>query len=156
MKFSSHEDIEAPIDFVFDAVTDFSGFERMALRRGAQLRRLDTLAQPGPGMSWDVIFAFRGKTRRLIADIVDYAPPERVEFAGVSPSFELSVLISTLALSRRRTRMTMALVVRPRSLGARLMVQSARLGRGGLARKYAERLRLFSAEIEARAAQAGV
>lgn len=152
MKFSSYEDIEAPIAFVFDAVTDIAGFERAALRRGVDLKRLDALTVPGPGMSWDVAFRFRGKKRKLIADIIGFQHPELIEFSAVSTSFELTLLASTMALSRRRTRLTMALDLRPRSLGARLMLQSVKLGRGNLKRKFADRVRTFSQDIETRAA----
>ena len=41
MKFSTREDIEAPVDHVFAEVSDFAGFERRALRHGADITRLD-------------------------------------------------------------------------------------------------------------------
>ena len=41
MKLSTREDIEAPIGTVFDAVTDFDGFERQLLRRGVDVTRDD-------------------------------------------------------------------------------------------------------------------
>ena len=37
MELSGSQDIEAPIDFVFDAITDFDGFTRHALRRGVEV-----------------------------------------------------------------------------------------------------------------------
>jgi len=52
MKFSTREDVEAPVDYVFGQISDFGAFERQALRRGADVRRLDS----GPfvtGSAWD-------------------------------------------------------------------------------------------------------
>lgn len=152
MKFVSHEDIEAPIGFVFKAVTDFTGHERAALRRGADVQRLDAPAEPGQGASWNVAFHYQGKIRRMMARITRCDHLELVEVAGVSDGFELTVQISLVALSRGRTRLTMQLDLRPRSLGARLMLQSAKLGRSKLKRRYDEKLRAYAHRIETRAA----
>jgi hypothetical protein len=65
MHFQSQYDIQAPIAWVFQQVSDFPAFERQALRRGADLRRLDGLPRPGQGMAWDVKYQFRGKDRDL-------------------------------------------------------------------------------------------
>ena len=60
MKFSTREDISAPIDQVFQALCDFEAFERLAMRRGAELRRTDTMTRPGVGMQWHVTYSMRG------------------------------------------------------------------------------------------------
>ena len=52
MKLSGRTDIQAPVEFVFDAISDFDFWERAALRRGAEVTRTDKLRQPAPGMSW--------------------------------------------------------------------------------------------------------
>ena len=56
MKFSTNEDVEAPIDAVFEMLCDFESFERAAMRRGAEVQRVDQLVAPGVGMIWDAVF----------------------------------------------------------------------------------------------------
>ena len=65
MKSSTREDIEAPIDYVYARVTDFQGFERQALRRGADVQRIDGGSAIRLGAAWDVAFKFRGKDRKM-------------------------------------------------------------------------------------------
>jgi len=50
MIFETKEDINAPIEQVFPHISDFADFERSALRRGAEVARLDNLRTAGPGM----------------------------------------------------------------------------------------------------------
>ena len=51
MRFTTKQDIEAPLDFVYRTMTDFEGWERAAMRRGAEVERTDKLTRVGPGMS---------------------------------------------------------------------------------------------------------
>ena len=60
MKFSTKEDIEAPLDHVFARLTDFDGLERSALRRGAEVTRVDTQAKAAGGSIWDATFDTTG------------------------------------------------------------------------------------------------
>jgi hypothetical protein len=48
MRITVREDMALPAGQVFAAVTDTGGFERRALRRGAEVRRLDGLPALGP------------------------------------------------------------------------------------------------------------
>ncbi|MDF2141381.1 SRPBCC family protein [Paenirhodobacter sp. CAU 1674] len=156
MKFSSRADVAAPVAFVFDQLADFSSFEQAARGRKISLRRLDTLAVPGAGMSWDIGFMFRGKPRQLVADIRRFDRPELLEYAGVSSSFEAALALNMISLSSARTRLHVVLEMKPRTLGARLLIQSAKLGRGNLERKFTDRITRFGQALEARARQAGV
>ena len=61
MDFSAREDIEAPIDFVFEQVTAFKAFERSIMRRGGDLQRLHDGDAPVVGTKWKVKFRLRGK-----------------------------------------------------------------------------------------------
>ncbi|WP_375266328.1 hypothetical protein [Planktotalea sp.] len=50
MQFSTKEDIEASMADAFALFADFDQFERSALRRGAQVRRTDSLKRKDVGM----------------------------------------------------------------------------------------------------------
>ena len=80
MIFETKEDINAPIEQVFPHISDFAGFERSALRRGAEVARLDNLRTAGPGMKWDLKFNLRGKLRDVHMEMVHYAPPTSMRF----------------------------------------------------------------------------
>jgi hypothetical protein len=154
MKFSSREDIEAPAEVVFGMLTDFGALEVAAMRRGISQRRLDGMAAQGVGMSWDMRFQYRGKSRALLATLITFEVPERLEFEATSLNLGLRLGFTLVPHSKRRTRLLVELDVRPRTLGARLMVQSAKLGKSRLNRRYADRIRLLALEIEDRAARA--
>jgi len=151
MKFSAREDIEAPIERVFAAMTDFHAIELAALRRGVQVSRLDGLATAAAGASWDIAFRYRGKVRAMVGTISACEPYERLAFDVRAQGYEVSTAFTLLALSRKRTRITSDMDVRPRSLPARLLLQSARLGRAALVRRYADRIHLMALELEDRA-----
>lgn len=151
MKFSNRVDVAAPAEFVFDQLSDFATFERMALRKGVALRRLDTLKSPGAGMSWDIGFKLRGRARQMIADVSRFERPEQIDCEGTSQGFHLSLTLALMELSKSRTRLTTGLEIRPRTLGARLLLQSAKLGRSNLDRRYDDRVRAFARMIESRA-----
>ncbi|OOY17862.1 SRPBCC family protein [Thioclava sp. DLFJ4-1] len=148
MKLSTRTDISAPAGFVFERLADFGSFERVAMRRGITLKRLDTLSEPGAGMSWDIGFRFRGKQRQMITDVKQFEVPELIVYEGMSNSFEAVMDFDLTDLSKTRTRLQVGLDLRPRSLGARLMIQSAKLGKGNLERRFKERIEQFAQDIE--------
>lgn len=153
MKFSTREDIELPVEAVFAAVSDFSAFERAALRRGAEVSRTDLAATPGPGMTWSVRFRARGRMRRIICTLDHFDPPNALVCGLDGGSFGGTLTVNLVALSRARSRMAVQLELRPQTIAARLMIQAARLNRSGWARRFEERVEKFAAEIELRHAR---
>lgn len=154
MKFSSRVDIAAPAEFVFDQIADFASFEHAARRRGVSLRRIDALAVPGPGMSWEVGFHFRGRLRQLTAEIIRFERPAAIDYSGKSHGFELLLSLQITVLAPGRSRLHVMLDARPRTLGARLLLQSAKLGRSRLERSFEERVATFGAALYTRFAAA--
>lgn len=150
MKFSTREDIEVPIEAVFATLGDFAAFERLGMRRGIEAERLDKLTRPGPGMAWRIRFAWRGKMREIDAELARYEPPVALWMDGSSKGFETKLGLTLLALSKKRTRVGVEFEVRPRTLPARLVVQSMKLAKGSLSQRYAKRVRDFAHGIEER------
>jgi len=64
MKFSSREDIEAPISYVFTRLSDVPAFERLAMRRGVQLRRVDRMSDIAVGAAWEFDSHFAASSGR--------------------------------------------------------------------------------------------
>lgn len=136
MKFSTKEDVEAPIDAVFTMLCDFESFERSAMRRGAEVQRVDQMNVPGPGMTWRVAFDLRGKRRELELEMVTFDRPNEMVLESTSPGLLGQMRFELLPLSRSRTRILVELEIKPLNLSARLLVQSLKLAKNTLTRKY--------------------
>lgn len=149
MKFASKEDIEAPIDQVFRMVSDFDNLERQAMRRGADIRRMGA-AEKGVGMEWLAKFAFRGREREVKIEIVEYEPPHSIVADSVSGGLEAECRIDLVALSRRRTRLSVELELKPQTLSARLLVQSLKLAKGRMTKRFHLRMAEYARDLEDR------
>lgn len=135
MKLTTRQDIEAPLDVVYARLTDFEHFERMAMRRGAEIERTDRLKKADIGMAWRLRFVFKGKPRNMTVRFADAEPGSHLEWAFDSPMLEGTVKVELVSLSARRTRMALAVEARPKTLAARLLMQSMRLAKGRVQRK---------------------
>lgn len=151
MKLATREDIDAPIEAVFRQLSDFDGFERAILRRGADVQRVDSRAEPGPGMAWKTSFGFRGRQREARIELDEHLPPDRLRASVRATGLEIDILIDLVAMSRTRTRMNFALDARPKSVPARLMIQSLKLARHSMRKRFRNRIADFAADLEARA-----
>lgn len=147
MKFVTKEDIECPIAHVFAQSADFAGFERQALRRGANVRRVDQSPDYGLGSGWDVIFKFRGKERQMKAVVTAWDPPNGYAVQSTSSGIEGTVLVEMVPLSRGRTRLSLSIELVPKTIAARIMVQSLRLARGTLQRRLDLRMSDYASDI---------
>ncbi len=155
MKFSTREDIEAPIDFVFEQLTNFQFFERSALRRGAEVQRVDTLSSPGVGMAWDIAFKLRGKMRDLKMELTSLDVPNVLVLSSRSTAMGGNLVVDLVALSKGRTRMSADIELKPINLSSRLLVQSLKLARSNLTGRYKLRVAEFARDLEDRFARAG-
>lgn len=150
MQFNAKEDVEAPIDFVFEQLSDFQSFERSALRRGAEVQRIDTKRNIGPGMAWDAAFKLRGRRREIQIELTEYDPPNGMVVSSRSPAMGGHFKVDLVALSRGRTRMSFEIDLKPKTLSSRLLVQSLKLARSNLSRRFRNRVAGFAEELEDR------
>lgn len=150
MKFSTKEDIEAPIDAVFDMLCDFEMFERAAMRRGAEVQRTDSKTVPGAGMGWRAAFSLRGKRRQVEIETVTFDRPNEMVYECRSEGLMTFMTLELVALSRNRTRVLVALDIKPMNLSARLLVQSLKLAKTSLTKKYKLRVAEFAKTLEDR------
>jgi carbon monoxide dehydrogenase subunit G len=150
MKLSGRTDIGAPIAFVFAALSDFEAWERAAMRRGADVHRTDKLRAAGPGMTWQARFAWRGRERNLQVRLTKLQPLLNLAIDFDGPSVEGNLNIDLVELSAKRTRMLMQVDLKPRTLAARLFIQSLRLAKRRVQRRYDARLAAVAQDIEQR------
>jgi hypothetical protein len=150
MKLSGRTDIQAPTAFVFDMLSDFDYWERAAMRRGADVHRTDKLKAIGPGMSWMIRFGWRGRERQLHMKLTALDRPTQISFAGDGPSVILGIHCEIVELSAKRCRIIVQSELKPRTLAARLFIQSMKLARGKVMKRYETRLKTAASMIEAR------
>jgi hypothetical protein len=150
MHLAAKTDIDAPADYVFRALMDFDGWEKSAMRRGADVRRTDNLRQVGPGMTWSVAFDMRGKRREMNVALVETEQDKVLIFKGDSSLLMADLKMDLVALSPKLTRLVVKTDIKPQTLGARLFIQSMKLAKGRVEAKLALRLGQLASEIEAR------
>lgn len=150
MQFATKEDIDAPIGDVFREVSNFAVIERMALRRGVEVRRLDDLPFPGAGAAWEARFRARGRKRTAHLEITEFTAPESLTCLTKVGGISATLVVTLIALSRNRTRISLATDLRASDLSSRLLLQSLKLARGTLTRRYHLRVAEYARDLQAR------
>lgn len=149
MRFSTRIDTEIPAPGLFDIISNFSRSERVLAARGVSTRRIDPAQEPGTGLGWAVDFDWRGQRRGMRLDVTRFDRPSHVTLDGQSDQFDLSIAMTVVALSRVRSRLLFETEVRPRTMRARLLIQTAKLGKPQLDRRYARQIADFVAHLRA-------
>ncbi|WP_425040495.1 SRPBCC family protein [Primorskyibacter sp. S187A] len=153
MEFTTKEDINATIDEVFAVLSDVDAIEKRALRRGIEVRRTTAHVTPTPGMGWQAVFQFRGRKRTSDITLVEYDAPQRMVFESVTGGLATRFSVDLVQMSKAHTRVTTNAMLKANTLSARLLVQSMKLAKSKINRKFAVRMTQFARDIEERAAR---
>lgn len=150
MKFSTRTDIEAPLSFVFARAANFEALERQVLRRGVEVQRTKAADATGIGLAWSARAKVRGKMRDFDAAVTAYDAPNGYTVEGRADGLRYTATVETIGLSRSRTRLLVALDLRPTTLAARVLLQSLKLAKGTLTSRFDGRISAFAQDIEDR------
>lgn len=149
MKFSTRFDIDSTAEDLFARIGDFGRLERMLMRRGASVSRVEVSQATQSGIGWLIGFDWRGRPRSLRLDVTRNDRPERLSLAGVSEALDVAIDATVIALSRSRSRLIFETELRPRNMRARLMMQTAKLAKPQLDRRFERRMGDFLADLGA-------
>ena len=153
MKLASKENIEVPIEQVFDMLIDFDRHERSAMRRGADVLRTDKLGEAGVGVAWDISFDFRGKARKLALEVIEFDQPYEMTLQAKMQGLDSTINLQLVALSKTLTRLNVTTDIAPQTLSARLMVQSFKLAKSSISKRFDSRLADQARDMEDRYAR---
>ena len=103
-------------------------------------------------MAWDLAFDQRGKRREMRMDMAQLDRPEKIVILGGSEALAIAVEMTVIALTRSKSRLMFEVEVKPRNMRARLMLQTAKLGKAQLDRKFADRVSKFFGDLTTRRA----
>ena len=150
MDFTTREDIEAPIDYVFDQVTDFASFERSIMRRGGDVERIVDAPEPTVGMKWRLKFLLRGAERMVDVEVTELDRPNAITFQMTSKSVDGVLKVELVALSRARTRLNIRADTVAKSIPAKLAFQSLKFARNKPQSRFKAFVTGFAEDVEAR------
>ena len=151
MRLSAREDIDAPIDRVFAVLSDFGQIEAAARKRGIAVTRTTDTTPAAPGMEWTAEFRFRGKLRTATVVLSEMKAPARMVFDTVSAGLDTTVQIECVAVAPEKTRVLIKADMSPRSLPARLLVQSLKLAKSRVEDRFKTRFGDVARLVESRA-----
>ncbi|PHP27877.1 SRPBCC family protein [Limimaricola cinnabarinus] len=151
MEFSSQQQVAAPRDFVFAQASDFTAFERQAMRRGIEVRGRDDAAGARQGWQVDLpgsIPVLGG--REVVVDLADHAPPESYRIVAQVAGIEIGIEVSADPVETQQSQLSARAKLRPLNMTGRLVMQSIKLFRPRIEARLQGRFEGYGQELEAR------
>jgi hypothetical protein len=153
MKLSAKTDLDAPVGFTHACLGDPAIWEREAIRRGIEIERPADMPLAGPGAGWRIQVPFRGRVRKVLVRVEDLRPDDLVVYSFEGEALVGKILLETSALSPRRSRLRFVVDAKPKTLTARLFLNSLRLARGKVEARLEKRVNQLADQIEERFAR---
>jgi hypothetical protein len=153
MKLTVKTDIDAPVEFVHAYIGDNTVWERDAIRRGIEIERPADMPPRGVGAGWRIRLQFRGRIRNVLLRLDEVTQDEKIGYSFEGEALHGSIDLETKALSQRRSRLKLSVDAKPKTLAARLFLNTLRLARRKVEARMATRLGQLAARIEERYAR---
>jgi hypothetical protein len=150
MKLTAKTDLEVPAAAVFASLIDHPAWEREAIRNGVEIERPAGTPATGVGAEWRIRGHFRGKPRKVQVKIEEMTQDQRIALGLDSPSIEGTTRLEIMVLSPRRSRMRVDLEIKPKTLAARLFINTMRLAKGRVQARFEKGLGRLGARIKDR------
>lgn len=150
MKLTAKTDLEVPAASVFATLVDTVSWEREAVRNGVEIERPPGTPGTGVGAEWRIRGHYRGKSRKAVIRVEEMVPDQRLTLVIDSPTMEGQSRIEVMVLSPRRSRVRIELEIKPKTLAARLFINTMRLAKGRVQARFERGLGQLGARIKDR------
>jgi hypothetical protein len=153
MKLTAKTDLEAPVEFLHAYLCDTAFWEREAIRRGVEIERPADMPLAGVGAGWRVRLQFRGRRRSILLRIDALVQDQIIAYSFEGEALQGTSALESRALSPRRSRLRVTIEAKPKTLAARLFLNTLRLARGKVETRLEKRVGQLAARIEERYAR---
>jgi hypothetical protein len=104
----------------------------------------------GVGAGWRIRLQFRGRIRNVLLRLDEVTQDEKIGYSFEGQALHGSIDLETKALSARRSRLRVSVDAKPKTLAARLFLNSLRLARRKVEERMETRVGQLGARIEER------
>ena len=153
MRLTVKTDLEAPVEFLHACLCDNAAWEREAIRRGIEIERPSDMPLTGVGAGWRIKVPFRGRVRKVMLRIDAIVQDQSIAYSFEGQALVGTSVLETRALSPRRSRLRMTIEAKPKTLAARLFLNTLRLARRRVEERLEKRVGELAARIEGRYAR---
>ncbi len=148
MRLSAKTDLEAPAAYVYAKLADHAAWEREAVERGVEVERPANMPMSGVGAGWQLRFMFRGRVRNLLLRMDEMTVDQKLALSFEGHAFTGNSVLEVLSLSPRRTRLHVTVEVKPKTLAARLFLNTLRLAKRRVQNRFEARLGALGGKIQ--------
>ena len=150
MKLCEQAEIALPTEDVYCALRDVDAHARTARPRGVTVRRRSDETPFQVSAACDVIIAYRGQPREVLITAAGLEPARLPRFTLRARDITGEITLALTALLPISTQLSCDVAVRPRTIGARLVLQSLKLTQTRLDARFGKRLTGFAQQLVAR------
>ena len=153
MKLTAKTDLEAPVEFVHAYLCDDAAWEREAIRRGIEVERPADMPLTGVGAGWRIRVPFRGRIRDVLLRLDDLVQNQSIAYSFEGQALVGTTVMETKAISPRSSRLKVTIDAKPKTLTARLFLNTLRLARRKVEDRMQKRVDQLGDRIEERYAR---